>query len=289
MDRTLAELDANLLESPEAPPPPPEEIRNVVTMDLLAPVGAGHVEGDSPNRVPQGDAAAAAAAMRWVTIEPGRYQVGTRPDEPFADGRQGPASYVQVAEPFQIAATETTNHQYNLYYGDEWHLDNAWPAMRINWFQASAFCEAVGGRLPTEAEWEIAARAGTTSAWSFGDDRDRLVDHGWFGQDPERTPFPVASKKANPWGLYDMHGNVWEWTADCHDAGIYERFSGRQGLTLEDVHIAGGATCERRVLHSGSFLDEARAQRSSHRVSYVGLYRCGTIGFRCAKGPPRAP
>jgi len=289
---------------PDDPVPPPDEgprpgtppevveedsIANHPTYDELAPAGGGigRDRSDSPNRKPEGDAAEAAADIRWITIPPGRYQVGAAVGEPYSDGLQSPPIDVEVTAAFQIAATETTNHQYALYYGLLWHLDNAWPAMRVNWHQATAFCEAVGGRLPTEAEWEVAARAGSTSAWSFGNDRDALFEHAWFGQPADRSPFPVASLEPNDWGLYDMHGNVWEWTSDCQEEGIYARLGGKEGLTLDDVIGVETPHCDQRMLRGGSFLDEARAQRSVHRVPYVAMHRCGTIGFRCVKGPER--
>ena len=94
------------------------------------------------------------------------------------------------------------------------------PVVQVCWDDATAFCkwlsqrEGVHYRLPTEAEWEYACRAGSQSVWSFGDDPDALCDYAWFKRNAGSTTQPVGRKRPNPFGLYDMYGNVWEWCKD---------------------------------------------------------------------------
>jgi formylglycine-generating enzyme required for sulfatase activity len=142
-----------------------------------------------------------------------------------------------------------------------------------------AACEFFGGRLRTEAEREYAARAGRQTAWSFGNDEERLGEYAWYGANSGNTPHTVGAKKANAWGLHDMHGNVWEWVADWY--GPYT--SGAQ--TDPSGPAAGGS----RVLRGGSFYSSARVLRSASRGRGEPKARNRGFGFRCARGPRRQP
>ena len=153
--------------------------------------------------------------IEWVNVCPGTFTMGTikgrnqrgRCGE-YADEIVDPQRTV-VLSAFQIAATETTQQQ----YGKEGDL----PVVNVNWAQARAFCQRVGGDLPTEAQWEYAARGGSRFPWSFGDDVAQLENYAWFDKNSKGRAQEVRQKRPNPLGLYDIHGNVWEWTRDWYN------------------------------------------------------------------------
>ncbi len=147
------------------------------------------------------------------------------------------------------------------------------------------YLQRTGYRLPTEAEWEYAARAGTTTAWHFGDDRQLLPEYGWYDANTNRERmYPVAQRKPNPWGLFDMLGNAWEWTFDRR--APYP--SGEQ--VTEDVedsvlHVSNNVARTRR---GGSFAYEWFTLRSAHRgdTTYLPNQTRDGVGFRVARTMP---
>lgn len=118
-------------------------------------------------------------------------------------------------------------------------------------------------RLPSEAEWEYAARAGTTTAYSFGDSAEALVEHAWFDENAEYQTHPVATKKPNAWGLFDMHGNVAEWTLDQYAADAYAALGGGPCTAAEAIRWP--TKIYPRVIRGGSWLDMPPALRSAAR------------------------
>ena len=121
-------------------------------------------------------------------------------------------------------------------------------------------------RLPTEAEWEYACRAGTTGAYS-GSNLDEI---GWYNSNSGNKTHPVGQKKANAWGLYDMHGNVWEWTEDWY--GTYS-----SGNVTDPTGASSGSV---RVFRGGSWAGPAENLRSAFRLTYTPSYRYDNLGFR---------
>ena len=172
--------------------------------------------------------------------------------------------------------TEVTNAQYRKFKPDYPDNDDK-PVAKVNWNQAQAFCEHYGYRLPTEAEWEYAARAGSTGRWPFGEDESRLNDYAWYSQNSGNETHPVGQKRANPWGLYDMAGNVWEWVADWH--GPYS--------ADPQTDPTGPTTGDSRVLRGGAFDFGPGNLRSAFRSWYGPEVEDGDNGFRCARGPRR--
>jgi len=145
-------------------------------------------------------------------------------------------------------------------------------------------------RLPTEAEWEYACRAGTQTKWHFGDTESQLSEYAWYSENAhdigEKYAHQVGLKKANAWGLKDMHGNVYEWCADTYDGKLYR---GRGGVTLDPLQTSGS---EYRVLRGGSWIGKPGFTRSADRGRLTPTSRGINAGFRvvCVAAPstPRA-
>lgn len=143
--------------------------------------------------------------------------------------------------------------------------------------------DADGYRLPTEAEWEYACRAGTTTRWSFGNDPRKLGKYAWFKGNSNNTTHPVKQKRPNPWGLYDMHGNVAEWCNDVYDEDYYGN--------SPEKNPRGPAQGEKCVLRGGAWNSHGPACGSAYRVGedpgfQDACFARDAIGFRCVRRAP---
>jgi formylglycine-generating enzyme required for sulfatase activity/serine/threonine protein kinase len=151
------------------------------------------------------------------------------------------------------------------------------PVTCMSWNDAIVFCHWLSKKtgcaasLPTEAEWEYACRAGTKTAWFFGDDESRLGEYAWIGGNSNRQTHPVGQKKPNPWGFYDMHGNVWEWVADW--SGPY--------TSEPATDPTGPMTGQRKVLRGAAWHNEStRGARAAYRYVQGATGRSTVSGFR---------
>jgi formylglycine-generating enzyme required for sulfatase activity len=150
----------------------------------------------------------------------------------------------------------------------------------VSWNDAQEFIKRLNQkeghtryRLPTEAEWEYAARAGTTTAYSFGEDAKQLGRYAWYGEDfASGSTHPVGQKEPNGWGLYDVHGNVWEWVQDWYDERYY--------ASSPSVDPTGPPSGSGHVVRGGSWHQTATSWRSAFRRQYDPDYRGISIGFR---------
>ena len=153
------------------------------------------------------------------------------------------------------------------------------PATGFSWDDATMFCEMVGAelamkvRLPTEAEWEYACRAGTTTVFNFGSRTSDAPDNAWCCVSSGLEPKPVKSFRPNPWGLYDIVGNVWEWCQDRYSTTYYE------SSPLDDP-CCDDQTIVERVIRGGSSMNKAETCRSSHRFGLKPGRRDRFLGFR---------
>jgi hypothetical protein len=211
--------------------------------------------------------------MTFVRVCPGAFTMGSTADDPQARDEEKPAHQVTLNE-YWIGSTEVTKAEYRAIQTGNLGEDML-PVTSVTWHEAKTFCERHGWRLPTEAEWEYAARAGTQTPWSFGADEGRL---GQFASSRASAPHPVGTKKPNPWGIYDMHGNVWEWVADWY--GPY-----KPGLQKDPK---GPDIGEGRSVRGGAFVTPEDL-RSAGRFGNQPTNRGSLIGFRCARNPRRQP
>lgn len=156
-----------------------------------------------------------------------------------------------------------------------WEADGNTPMTFVTWFGAKAYADWIGGSLPTEAQWEYACRAGTTTAYSFGDDAAGLGDYAWYWDNSESIngPSPVGTKKPNPWGLYDMHGNVVEWCSDRYGSDYYSDPSAGTDPT-------GPASGDYRVARGGGWTYISRSCRSACRIIGTPGSANYEVGFR---------
>jgi formylglycine-generating enzyme required for sulfatase activity len=174
--------------------------------------------------------------------------------------------------------------------------DEQMPSLMCSWFHAMTFCKWLSlktgktYRLPTEAEWEYAARAGSTGPYFFGDDPDGLEDYAWYEDNADEQAHKIAQKKPNPWGLYDIYGNVAEWCIDFYDPKVYVARAKNNPwpngyLDKGQVHVARGGSYESPAeeCRSASRLFEEdwwRAEDPQEPKSRWWLPKLGTIGFR---------
>lgn len=166
-------------------------------------------------------------------------------------------SHRVTIQPFLIGKYEVTQAQFQRFRKDYTYQkgEENLPAANITWFGAKGFCEHFGYRLPTEAEWEYAARAGTRTRYSFGDDESKLGEYAWYDKNSGHRAHPVGTCQPNSWGLYDMHGNVWEWVQDCYhdnyssaptDGSAWEVANCQQRVLRGAPSTAGPCTCAPR-------------------------------------------
>jgi formylglycine-generating enzyme required for sulfatase activity len=270
----------------------------VFALCLLCLVGGTWAGGDRKKPLsdptPRKDAILKLFVEEFVPITPGKgrfpqsFMMGT---EKGGHDNERPAHKVTFKYSFAMAKYEVTQELYHVVVGTN-------PARfqglrngidRVNWHEANDFCvratklmrerKLIGDneriRLPSEAEWEYCCRAGTTTAWSFGDDVKELGRYAWFKDNSAKEDPPVGKKLANPWGLYDMHGYVWEW---CLDAWHPD---------YQDAPVNGSprdkADSKDRILRGGAYPDPPDMLRSAYRHHAAPDTRSGAIGFRCVR------
>lgn len=212
--------------------------------------------------------------LTYMPIPPGRFQMGCSPGDTECSVDETP-HFVEISNRLWMAKTTVTQAAYarvtgqhpGLFKGDDL------PVEQVDVEGATRYCSAIGGRLPTEAEWEYAARGGNPAA-RYGN----LDDIAWYTANAGRKNHPVAGKAPNGYGLYDMLGNVWEWTADRYGKDYF--------LHSEIRDPQGPATGDQQVLRGGNWDYRASVVRASYRGKVEPSYRSFGIGFRCLWNQP---
>ena len=228
-----------------------------------------------------------------LTLPPQKNSLGMEfkllPAGSFVRWEEGESHQVTLTKPFLIGVYEVTQEQYERVMGtNPSEFKGAQnPVGNVSWEDAVEFCRKLSAipaekaagrvyRLPTEAEWEYACRAGTTTKYCFGDDDAQLGEYAWYSRNSGNTTHPVGQKRPNAWELYDTHGNVWEWCDDWY--GDYPR------RAAQDPQ--GPSKGSGRVRRGGGWYDEAASCRSAHRGWCLPSFRLDYLGFRVALSSP---
>jgi formylglycine-generating enzyme required for sulfatase activity len=218
--------------------------------------------------------------MRW--IKPGTFMMGSPEGEEERYEDESPWHRVTLTKGFWMADTQVTQELWMAVSGrkNPSHFEGGTnPVERVSWEDCekwiSKLCEHHAFfkiSLPSEAQWEYVCRAGSTTAYCFGDDPQELLKYSWFEENSKSKSYPVKQLLPNGWGLYDMHGNVWEWCRDWY--GAYEK-----STQLDPTGPTKGTS---RVIRGGSWVSPARVPRSACRGGYRSGYRGYYLGFRIA-------
>ena len=219
--------------------------------------------------------------MELKLLPAGTFMMGSN----FGQAHEQPVHKVTLSQNFYIGVHEVTQEQYEKVMGvnPSKFKGASNPVEQVTWTEAVEFCRKLSDlpserdagrmyRLPTEAEWEYACRAGTTTTFSFGSDESDLGDYAWVAENSGGESHPVGRKQPNAWGLYDMHGNVAEWCYNRH--GVYP------GYPVTDPE--GPTTGAYRVTRSRGWLSKASVTSSAARGRGLLHYRHGNCGFRVA-------
>lgn len=276
------------------------EFRVARAPEVRAPTGWEVVDAAPPagsKAQPAGPGRAAGWAWRvrepksgisFLLIEPGTFCMGSPSNEAERFGNET-QHWVQLSQPFYLAESETTQAQWRRVMGSSpsSFKGDELPVEQVSWDEAVDFCARLGASLPTEAQWEYACRADSTSAFSFGHsitpsqanyNGDYAYNGGEKGVKRGKTTV-VKSFDANAWGLFDMHGNVWEWCSDSYQP--YPAAT-RSAPLMDPMDSSGGSS---RALRGGSWYYGPRRLRTASRAGNAPANRDHDFGFRASRIP----
>jgi len=236
----------------------------------------------TPEQIELGNPVTNSLGMILVPIPAGEFQMGSPDSDGVSYDDEKPLHHVQITKPFYLSVFEVTQEQYEKVMGENPSISKGKnkPVTSVSWNDAVEFCRKLSKkegekyRLPTEAEWEYACRAGTTTPYSFGEDLSQLPQHAWYDENSDSTTHLIGQKLPNPWGLYDMHGNVYEWCQDRY---------GEYGDKTIISNPLGPEEGSHRVSRGGAFLYLPKFIRSAIRFHNPPDNHGFVDGFRLAK------
>ena len=231
----------------------------------------------------------AGVKMQLVPIRAGEFQMGLRAADPPVTAStlsSVPQHPVRITRPFYIGECEVTQEQYQAVMGSNpsRYQGGRRPVESVSWNDADEFCRKLSAktgldvRLPTEAEWEYACSAGSGGVFYFGDSSSRLGEYAWYVGNSGSTTQPVGQKKPNAWGLYDMHGNVWEWCRDWYARTL-------PGEARDDP--VGPAQGDHRVARGAASPSSASEMRCAVRYYRRPTFTASYLGFRAVVSADR--
>ncbi|GHU47810.1 hypothetical protein AGMMS50289_23540 [Betaproteobacteria bacterium] len=270
----------------------PLQFYGVLYFGLLFTVGFIGELGRSSNQesptqamdTPVGKTFTNSIGTEFILIPAGSFTMGADKNDKDAEDDETPPHRVSISQAFYLGKYEVTQGEWEAVMGSNpsKFKGRSNPVERVSWNDVQTFIQRLNAkegtnkyRLPTEAEWEYAARAGTKSTYSFGDDAGQLGAYAWYDGNSGDQTHPVGQKKPNPWGLYDMHGNVYEWVNDWYNESYYSRSA--------STDPAGPSSGQLWVLRGGSWFSSAGSLRSANRLFSSPVYRSGSYGFRLAR------
>jgi formylglycine-generating enzyme required for sulfatase activity len=221
--------------------------------------------------------------MKLVLIPPGEFDMGSPDSDKDVRNDEKPQHRVRITRPFYLGKNLVTQEQWEALMGSNPSQSKGPknPVNLVSWHHCQVYLGKLnaktagqGGKfvLPSEAQWEYACRAGTTTKFGFGDEETQLGDYAWYKTNSGDAAHPVGEKKPNAWGLYDMHGNAWEWCQDRYGEGYYV-------ISLADDPV-GPLEGTFRAARGGSFFNLANFCRSARRDGQLAGVRYTTLGFR---------
>ena len=255
----------------------------LLTSALLSVFGVSAVHAaDAPEKTHKNS-----IGMEFVLIPAGTFQMGCSSEAEECEDEEKPSHSVTISQPFHLGKYEVTQAQWEAVMGNNPSKFKGAdrPVDSVTWDDAQEFIKKLNAkeghtryRLPTEAEWEYAARAGSATAYSFGDDEGQLGNYAWYWENSDEETHPVGRKQPNAWGLFDMHGNVWEWVHDWYG----EKYYSAGAMTDPQGPESGGY----RVLRGGGWTYEVMWYcRSDYRRGSTPDHREEGDGFRLVLTP----